>query len=337
MLKKLSLTALIAISAISVLNATPVTEVIKNADLSGYLKLRFDHNTEKRNEWDTEGTFKIEVPVNEELKLRTDYNFEGNIKSNGTVLNSWLGNSKLFLKYNRDQLNVIFGKIPVNTPITDSDTGTGFVATYKVIDNLTIATAFLDTLDRSGDDTIALGAIYEIDKLNSEAWFFTQPNETIKSNIVVRGSYEINNIKINGDIAVAKLEGNSNTQSYFNVSAEGDIEMFNIMVGFAKTGEDGGTVVLNKDAPISAVLPTKQIDSIANNADASAFYAKAGSNLDDKTNIYGAFAKTSIGNNDNTEIVFGGSYKYNKKMKLSAYYSIIDDNKQLRFEAKYSF
>ena len=41
MLKKLSLAAIIAASGVSFASATPLTEAIKNVDLSGFLRVRF--------------------------------------------------------------------------------------------------------------------------------------------------------------------------------------------------------------------------------------------------------------------------------------------------------
>jgi len=344
MLKKLSLAALIAMGSMSVATATPLTEAIKGVDTSGEMKLKFTYDDNGAG-WETSGKFKFAVPVSEELKLKTSYKFESKKEDN-------LKNSKLFLEYSRDQLKVSFGKLPVDTPITDKDTGTGLIATYKAMDNLTFAAAGLDTLKDSDNNVIALGAIYGMDNLNLQGWFFTQ-SDKIKSDIVVTGSYKMDIVKINGDIAMATLEGNDKGQSYFNISAEGKVEGFSVMAGFAKTGKDGGTVVLNEDAPISAVLPTKQIGNIANSADATAIYAKVGSNIDSKINVYVAFANISgldddddnTLKNDYTEIAFGGSYKYTKKMKLSAYYSILSgsgdakekDNNKLSLEAKYSF
>ncbi|WP_456470740.1 major outer membrane protein, partial [Caminibacter sp.] len=40
MLKKLSLAALVALGSVSVASATPLTDAIKNVDLSGMLRIR---------------------------------------------------------------------------------------------------------------------------------------------------------------------------------------------------------------------------------------------------------------------------------------------------------
>jgi len=91
------------------------------------------------------------------------------------------------------------------------------------------------------------------------------------------------------------------------------------------------------------------LDPIANLTDAKSIYAKAGYDVTDSANVYAAYAAIEqgkdAGDNDYSEIVLGGSYKYTKKMKLSAYYSIKDgkngakddDNNKFGFEAKYSF
>ena len=72
MLKKLSLATLIAISSISVANATSLSNIIKDVDLSGMIRVRFyndSNKTDSNNRWRTSADFKFTVPVNEELKV----------------------------------------------------------------------------------------------------------------------------------------------------------------------------------------------------------------------------------------------------------------------------
>ncbi|HID00064.1 MAG TPA: major outer membrane protein [Piscirickettsiaceae bacterium] len=348
MLKKLSLAALIAMTSMSVATATPLTEAIKGVDIGGEQKLKFTYDDNGAG-WETSGKFKFAVPVSEELKLKTSYKFESD-DDNPDILK----NSKFFLEYNKAQLNVIFGKIPVNTPITDGDSGEGLIATYTVSDNLDFVLGGLDSLNSKKntpgeDNTYVLAAIYNADSLNLEGWFF-KIDKQIKSNIVVRAAYKTDILKINGDFATAKPE-NGDTQLYFNIAGEGKIEGFSVMAGFATTSENGGAIVLNDDAAISKdILPTKQTSTIAQIADARALYVKVGYDLNSKINVYGALANIGVGDNDDNEMVLGGSYKYTDNIKVSAYYSTYTEadsseievkgdysyNKKMKFSAKYT-
>jgi len=96
--------------------------------------------------------------------------------------------------------------------------------------------------------------------------------------------------------------------------------------------------VLDADAPIVAVIPVGQIYNIANTTDEKAIYGKIGYNVDAKTNVYVSYVTTD---NLGDDLTFGAKYKYNKKLGLSAYYSMktdsAADNNEFRAEAKYSF
>jgi len=366
MLKKLSLAALVAMGSMSFASATPLTEAIKNVDFSGYLRLRVYNDSNKNyvNKYRTTALFKFSVPVSEELKFNTAYALDWSIYNDGNTNNEIASgatptNVKFFLQYNKDNLTAIAGKIPVKTPVTATGVGeataAGLIATYKVNDNITVAAAGLDAmvgtdlLAVNGNNTYAAAAIYNEDNIKAEAWFFHVAN-TIKHDVVLRATYTVEGISLHADIAVAKLDDSlsTKTQKYANISGAYKQDQICAKLGFAKTGKDGGTVVLDADAPIASVLPTEQKTGIANTADTSAIYAKAGYQIDTKTNTFLAASlinDNSSNDNDYIEYMIGAKYAYNKKMNIYAYYSILDgkhgaqnnDNKEARVEFKYSF
>jgi len=361
MLKKLSLAALIAMGSMSVATATPLTEAIKGVNLSGNIKVKFENNDngkkESKNKWATSGDFKFTVPVNENLKVVYKIGAKHEIKTADDELND-KGNSGVkeklaYLNYSVNGLDVVVGKIPVGTSVTDDDAGTGIIATYKVVDQLTVAAGWVDAIktdDWTGNDIYTVGALFNIDMVKGNIWYYQATNLLDSLYTLSVDVKPVDLVTLHADYAAGKVDiKGAETKTYFNISAEGSFEEVSVKAGYASTNDKDGVVVLNDDAPISDVLPTKQKSSIANSTDTTAIYIKGGYKIDSKANVYVAYSTIDqgkdAGNEDFTEIALGGSYKYTKKMKFSAYYSILSgsgdakekDNNKLSLEAKYSF
>jgi len=338
------------------------------------------------NRWRTNGIFIFTVPASEELKFVFRNSVESNVYTDddqistadssadvkaqfgnhtSTAVDDAIANNLLFAKYSKDGLNVILGKIPVPTSVTSKDPatpahGAGAIATYAVNKNLTVGAAYVDALKQGGieatsqglnvvipNDIYAAVAVFNTDMVSGNAWYYKATN--LVKNIFTL-SVDVKPIKfadVHVDYAQGKLEGNNQkTKNYFNVSAAVKQDALSAKIGYAKADKDSGVVVLAKDAPIGAVIPTANNYNIANAIDKTAIYAKVGYNVDAKTNVYLAYQhqndKTTK-NNDLDEFTLGGSYAYNKKVSLSAYYDDANfknntkDNKEFRFEAKYSF
>jgi len=296
-------------------------------------------------------------------------------------VNSSLADNVLFAKYSKNGLTVLAGKIPVATPVTDNDLfgppshGAGALATYKVNDNLTVAGAFVDALvaidggalkfntKSTGANTYAAAAIFNNDMVAAQLWYFNV-DKAIDSDVVLRADIKNLPVALHVDYATAKLDSNNvvntlgvtnaagnnikKTQTYFNVNATFKQDAICAELGYAKTGKDGGIVVLDADSPISAVAATHQAYTIANTADNDMVYAKLGYNVDPKTNVYAAY--TVQDTSSVSEIEVGGSFQYTKKFTLSAYYSMLSadstytnvtgtkgDNNEARVEALYKF
>ncbi len=262
--------------------------------------------------------------------------------------------------------------------------GTGAIATFKASDSLTVAGVWINALksadafdsksgyvtyglDGNGDvnlsdtkkhvkgvpgkvpnDIYAVAALFNVDMVKGNVWYYHATNAIKNLYTVSVDITPIKGIDVHADYASGKLdEDNAKTKTYFNVSAKTNVDAFSVLAGYAKTDKDEGVVALDGDSPIANVLPVDQKYAIANLTDTSAIYAKAGYSIDDKTNVYLAYAginDKTVNDADSAEIVLGGSYKYTKKMKFSALYSMFNDkstaNKdvnELKLEAKYSF
>ncbi|HEB9340711.1 TPA: major outer membrane protein [Campylobacter coli] len=181
-LVKLSLVAALAAGAFSVANATPLEEAIKDIDVSGVLRYRY----ETSNKWsDIKGVsqdFGSGVSGKQDHKYRAQINFSGAIADNfkafvqfdyNTADSGYINNSstttgdsaalhvrQLYLTYANEDVatNVILGKQQLNTIWTDNGidglVGTGIKVVNNSIDGLTLAAFAVDSYnsDEQGGD-----------------------------------------------------------------------------------------------------------------------------------------------------------------------------------------
>ncbi|EAK3006414.1 major outer membrane protein [Campylobacter coli] len=182
-LVKLSLVAALAAGAFSVANATPLEEAIKDIDVSGVLRYRY----ESSNEWsDINGVAQNEgsgISGKQNHKYRAQLNFSGaiadnfkafvqldyNAKDGGYGLDNGsttTGDSaslhvrQLYLTYTDENVatSVILGKQQLNTIWTDNAidglVGTGIKVVNNSIDGVTLAAFAVDSYngdEQSGD------------------------------------------------------------------------------------------------------------------------------------------------------------------------------------------
>ncbi|EAH7668709.1 major outer membrane protein [Campylobacter coli] len=185
-LVKLSLVAALAAGAFSVANATPLEEAIKDIDVSGVLRYRY----ETSNEWsDINGVAQNEgsgISGKQDHKYRAQLNFSGAIAdnfkafvqldynaqdggygtNNGSTTRSYVADNsstlnvrQLYLTYTDENVatSVILGKQQLNTIWTDNAidglVGTGIKVVNNSIDGLTLAAFAIDSVntDEQGD------------------------------------------------------------------------------------------------------------------------------------------------------------------------------------------
>ena len=325
--------------------------------------------------WRTNGVFIFKVPVSENMKFVVRNSVETNIYTDedsftaASNVDPALVNNLLFMQYSNGPVNAIVGKIPVATSITSADPatpghGAGIIATYKVNDNFTAGAAFVDALKNPGEnlignDVYAAVAVFNVDMVKGNAWYYKVTNLL---DYIFTASVDVTpveNLDIHADFAAGNLDDDvaddlgveDNTKTYYNIAASYKMDQFCAKIGYAYTDKDAALVDLSVDAPIGAVITTANNYNIANLQDTSSVYGKIGYNVDAKTNVYLAAQVQNAGddsaneNNDLNEYTIGANYKANKKLSFNVYYDIADwdkdadfeDNKEFRFEAKYSF
>ncbi|EJV1038699.1 major outer membrane protein [Campylobacter coli] len=226
-LVKLSLVAALAAGAFSVANATPLEEAIKDIDVSGVLRYRY----ETSNEWsDINGVAQNEgsgISGKQDHKYRAQLNFSGAIAdnfkafvqldynakdggygaNNGSTTRSYTADNsstlnvrQLYLTYTDENVatSVILGKQQLNTIWTenaiDGLVGTGVKVVNNSIDGLTLAAFAVDSYnsDEQGGD---LGTVLNF-------------NENLYGAAAI-GSYEVFNGQLNPQLWLAYMTDNA--------------------------------------------------------------------------------------------------------------------------------
>ncbi|QKF91804.1 OprD family outer membrane porin [Campylobacter sp. CCUG 57310] len=163
-LTKISLATLVALGAFSsVASATPLEEAIKNVDLSGFVRYRYENvrtnkvdvKTDKsRHRFRSIFAFKAALDDNffGVLSFRYDSNDNSGKatgKANVTDTSSTFAVNELYLGYTRGNTTVKFGKQMIGSYFTDDEAGTGVKLVNKDIEGLTLAAFAFDDLENS--------------------------------------------------------------------------------------------------------------------------------------------------------------------------------------------
>ncbi|ENA8742082.1 major outer membrane protein [Campylobacter coli] len=226
-LVKLSLVAALAAGAFSVVNATPLEEAIKDIDVSGVLRYRY----ETSSEWsDINGVAQNEgsgISGKQDHKYRAQLNFSGAIAdnfkafvqldynaqdggygtNNGSTTRSYeaansstLNVRQLYLTYTDENVatSVILGKQQLNTIWTDNAidglVGTGVKVVNNSIDGLTLAAFAVDSYN-SDEQGGELGKVLNFD-------------ENLYGAAAI-GSYEVFNGQLNPQLWLAYMTDNA--------------------------------------------------------------------------------------------------------------------------------
>ncbi|EAH5866513.1 major outer membrane protein [Campylobacter coli] len=239
-LVKLSLVAALAAGAFSVANATPLEEAIKDIDVSGVLRYRY----ETSNEWsDINGVAENQgsgISGKQDHNYRAQLNFSGAIAdnfkafvqldynaqdggygtNNGSTTRSYVADNsstlnvrQLYLTYTDENVatSVILGKQQLNTIWTDNAidglVGTGIKVVNNSIDGLTLAAFAIDSVntDEQGD-----GVFFKNNSLTDAG--DNSPYLDWSQNIygaAAIGSYEVFNGQLNPQLWLAYMSDNA--------------------------------------------------------------------------------------------------------------------------------
>ncbi|EIB15854.1 group 1 major outer membrane porin protein PorA [Campylobacter jejuni] len=176
-LVKLSLVAALAAGAFSAANATPLEEAIKDVDVSGVLRYRYDtgnfdknfvnnsnlNNSKQNHKYRAQVNFSAAIADNFKAFVQFDYNGANGIKND----QKGLFVRQLYLTYTNEDVatSVIAGKQQLNTIWTDNGVdglvGTGIKVVNNSIDGLTLAAFAVDSFmaEEQGADLLGKSTI----------------------------------------------------------------------------------------------------------------------------------------------------------------------------------
>ncbi|EPA9052589.1 group 1 major outer membrane porin protein PorA [Campylobacter jejuni] len=182
-LVKLSLVAALAAGAFSAANATPLEEAIKDVDVSGVLRYRYDtgnfdknfvnnsnlNNSKQDHKYRAQVNFSAAIADNFKAFVQFDYNAaDGGYGASG-IKNDQKGLfvRQLYLTYTNEDVatSVIAGKQQLNTIWTDNGVdglvGTGIKVVNNSIDGLTLAAFAVDSFmaEEQGADLLGQSTI----------------------------------------------------------------------------------------------------------------------------------------------------------------------------------
>ncbi|EOY7428447.1 group 1 major outer membrane porin protein PorA [Campylobacter jejuni] len=188
-LVKLSLVAALAAGAFSAANATPLEEAIKDIDVSGVLRYRYDtgnfdknfvnnsnlNNSKQDHKYRAQVNFSAAIADNFKAFVQFDYNAaDGGYGANG-IKNDQKGLfvRQLYLTYTNEDVatSVIAGKQQLNTIWTDNGVdglvGTGIKVVNNSIDGLTLAAFAVDSFMAAEQGSDLVGANSSTFKVDS--------------------------------------------------------------------------------------------------------------------------------------------------------------------------
>ncbi|WP_283796925.1 group 3 major outer membrane porin protein PorA [Campylobacter coli] len=228
-LVKLSLVAALAAGAFSVANATPLEEAIKDIDVSGVLRYRYesgrfgkDLNLENANLNSSKQEHKYRAQINFSGAIADNFKafvqLDYNAKDGGYGANS-VSNTKtslnvrqLYLTYTNEDVatSVILGKQQLNTIWTDNAidglVGTGIKVVNNSIDGLTLAAFAIDSVntDEQGDGVF----FKKSDADAGENSPYLDWSQNIYGAAAI-GSYEVFNGQLNPQLWLAYMTDNA--------------------------------------------------------------------------------------------------------------------------------
>jgi len=370
---KMSLVAAVAVAGFSsTASAKPLTESIKDVDLSGYLRYRYTNGDQgaETNEYKT--VIKLKSKVNDNVSAFVKVaGAASTTDASGDADPDETATKEAKFIINAGGATIIAGKQALATPFADGadQQGTGIVALYPVNKSLTVAGGWYTNSDAQvtttgvkggrtdiigGNNIAALAVIAKAGVANVEAWY-AQVSENNPSTTTEAGATAIN-LNVKAKAGIANIEVNYATVDYTGATGDtlADPEQTRVVVsaapvagvtvaaGAVKVGTDGGDVTLG-DSDAKANFVMEAFDA-AILKDTTAYYLAASY----KTGAicagveYGTASEaTGAGTADASELKVKAAYAMSKNFKVSAFITkdsdALDGQDKNRIEIKYTF
>ncbi|HEF4618171.1 TPA: major outer membrane protein [Campylobacter coli] len=226
-LVKLSLVAALAAGAFSVANATPLEEAIKDIDVSGVLRYRYESGrfgkdlnlrngnldeSKQNHQYRAQVNFSGAIADNFKAFVQLDYNAADGGYGANSVSNTKtsLNVRQLYLTYTNEDVatSVILGKQQLNTIWTDNAidglVGTGVKVVNNSIDGLTLAAFAIDSVNTDEQG----GGIEQTGRNLDENSPYLDWSQNIYGAAAI-GSYEVFNGQLNPQLWLAYMTDNA--------------------------------------------------------------------------------------------------------------------------------
>jgi hypothetical protein len=328
----------------------------------------------------------FKVPVSDKLTAavamfaqKNDWATNSSPKAAAAYSDSTFNLSRMWFNYADAGWNVTLGRQLLKTPYTEGGItgsyGDGLVVMYSPMKNLTLAAASFVKSNQTVDGAVgglalnnqninAVAAIGSFSGVNLQLWGFTVDG-VVDSAYFFQASGSVAGLSLKGQYSAVSLSNSAYTAlnaagvvngddsgSFYGLQAAYKLDNFKVGAGFTSTSSDNGISVLDADGGL--IKAGKQLYYVTTNArDTDVYFVTAGAGFGAYSvgaGYVGASSVSGTNLDSSDEFYVQGSYKYNKHMKLSAYYSVLDmsnlvgqtdaaagDNNEFRFEAKYSF
>lgn len=390
-LVKLSLATIVAAGALSsVASAASLEEAIKNVDVSGYARYRYDaKNTNTSNSEFNENTHRFTTDIN--FKSAIDDNFFGVIgfrydskdKSGeradaDTKVGQALNVRQFYLGYTAGNTTIQAGRQVLGTFFTDDMVGTGIKFLNKDITGLTLAGIAFDNLQADGDigtgklwigangdqrvydrNLYGVAAIGSYDPVSFQVWYAALDSVaqlyaldvTLGANL---GGADLSlQAQYAGSAMWANFANKGTTRlddgQFWAIKAGAEAFGFDASVGYVNidTKNNRASLISFEDQGDFITAGQDLLDYTLIEADQSIYFVTAGYKFNDYVRVGADYVGAKYDNETTSykgsEVVLRADYKYNKKLNFKALFSNIDrdsgenDDKHLRFEARYNF
>lgn len=297
-LVKLSLVAALAAGAFSAANAVSLEEAIKDVDVSGMFRYRFQsdrytigdkiedgYNSSKNNEHKFKSQLNFKAALDDNFKAFVQFQYSatdnGFGQSVGTNTRSTFVVQQAYLEYTNEAYatNVIFGKMEVNSIWTDDAVGTGAKVINNSIDGLTFAGYWFDSFNRADDGdfskivSIGNASLYggavlgDFDPFAFQLWAAYSSNWAFL--YAVDASYKFAfgdnmNFKIEGQYLGNSLDSHKKdiglkNGNFYAAKLSADISAFDLQAGVVGYGEKDGASVTTLEDTGRVIAPGRQI------------------------------------------------------------------------------
>ena len=352
---KISLATLVALGAFStVASATPLEEAIKNVDLSGYARYRYNNvavknangvknNTIAHHQFKSEFSFKAALDDNFFGVLTLRYNssdssaFGADNRTDNTDTSSPFNVKEFYLGYKVGATTITAGKQTIGSFFTDDAVGTGVRVENQDITGLTLTAFAFDALENNNEsdgaiytnapgifnnNLYAVAAIGSYDPVSFQLWY---------ASLVDSVNLIIGDVNFSFDITDSVNVGANFKDTDFYATELGT-KLFGAdvaagYIGYKVHDKANGFVSLEDQGSFIEVGEIKSaLDYTALQGRGNFWFLKGGYTFADKFRLGGEYSNGKVRDAANVkekyqEYVARLSYDYSAKLQFSSFYA----------------